>query len=308
MAAVTKMEKIWLDGRMIPWEEANVHILTHTLHYGLGVFEGIRCYKGANGKSTVFRLAEHVDRLYDSAHIGLMKIPFEKIEITKACLDIFRVNHLEEGYLRPIAFMGDGEMGLHATSNPVRVAVIAWPWGTYLGKDGVENGIRAKISSYTRLGANTNLPKAKLCGNYINSIWAKREAVLGGYEEAILLDAQGKIAEASGENIFMVKNGEVYTPPKGAAILPGITRDTVLTLLREEGIPCREEPITRDMVYIADELFLTGTAAEITPVRELDNRTIGTGKPGPIVKRIQSLYFDLVRGKNEKHRNWLAEV
>lgn len=308
MATVQKMDKIWLDGKMIDWDAANVHVLTHTLHYGLGVFEGIRCYRCGDGRSAIFRLNEHVERLYDSAHISLMKIPFPKDEIVAACKDIFSVNQLPEGYLRPIAFMGDGEMGLHAVGNPIRVAVIAWPWGTYLGDDGVKKGIRAKISSYTRLNVNVNLPKAKICGNYINSIWAKREAVLSGYEEAVLLDSEGYIAEASGENVFIVKNGTVMTPPKGSSILPGITRDTVLTLLRADGIPVCEERITRDMAYIADEMFLTGTAAEITPIRELDNRTIGTGKPGPITQKIQSLYFDLVRGNNKKYSEWLSFI
>lgn len=306
MAVVQKMDKVWLDGKMIPWDEANVHILTHTLHYGLGVFEGIRCYKCADGRSAIFRLQEHVDRLYDSAHISLMQIPFSKEDVFQACKDIFTVNKLAEGYLRPIAFLGDGEMGLHAVNNPVRVGVIAWPWGTYLGEDGVKNGIRAKISSYTRLGVNVNLPKAKICGNYINSIWAKREAVLAGYEEAILLDAEGYIAEASGENVFIVENGDVYTPPKGSSILPGITRDTVIKLLKDDGITVHEERITRDMVYIADELFLTGTAAEITPIRELDHRKIGTGKPGPVTKKIQTIYADLVRGKHNKYSEWLS--
>lgn len=306
MADVQRMEKIWLDGRMIPWDEAQVPILTHTLHYGLGAFEGIRCYQCSDGRSAIFRLQEHIDRLYDSAHIAMMTIPFPKEKILQACKDIFTVNKLKEGYLRPIAFIGHGAMGLHAVDNPIRVAVIAWPWGTYLGEDGVKNGIRAKISSYTRLAVNVNLPKAKLCGNYINSILAKREAMLAGYEEAILLDAQGYIAEASGENVFMVKGGEVITPPTGSSILPGITRDSVLALLRDNKIPYREQGFTRDSAYIADELFLSGTAAELTPIRELDNRKIGVGRPGPITQTIQSLYHDIVRGKNKTYSDWLA--
>jgi len=304
---VTKVSKIWLDGNMINWDDANVHILTHTLHYGLGVFEGIRCYECADGRSAIFRLPEHIKRLYNSAHILLMKIGFSEDEVTKACLDIFKVNNLKAGYLRPIAFLGDGEMGLHATSNRVRVGVIAWPWGTYLGDEGVKNGIKTKISSFTRHHVNATLTKAKTVANYVNSILAKREAVLAGYEETIMLDPQGYIAEASGENIFIVRNGVVKTPPAVNA-LEGITRDTVMTLLREEGITVQEGLMTRDELYIADEIFLTGTAAEITPVRELDNRTIGTGKPGPITQKVQSLYHDLVRGKLNKHQDWLSYV
>ncbi len=308
MANVQKMDKLWLDGKMIPWEDAKIHVLTHTLHYGLGVFEGVRCYAGADGKSAIFRLKAHTDRLFDSAHINLMKIPFSKDEINAACKAVFAVNKLKEGYLRPIAFLGDGAMGLHAVDNPVRVAVVAWPWGSYLGEDGVKNGIRAKISSYTRLHVNVNLPKSKTCGNYINSILAKREAVLAGYEEAILLDSEGYISEATGENVFMVKDGTAYTPPAGSSILPGITRNTVLAILRDEKVPVVESRFTRDMAYIADEIFLTGTAAEITPIRELDNREIGSGKPGPITQKVQSIYFDTVRGKIAKYRTWLDEV
>ncbi len=304
MAHVQKVAKIWLDGKMINWDDANVHVLTHTLHYGLGVFEGIRCYEGADGTSAIFRLKEHIDRLYDSAHILLMKIPFSKDEIVQACKDIFTVNGLKAGYLRPLVFMGDGEMGLYATSNPVRVAIIAWPWGTYLGDDGVKNGIRVKVSSFTRHHVNAMLTKSKAVGNYVNSILAKREAMLAGYEETIMLDPQGYVAEASGENVFVVRKGVVKTPPITNA-LEGITRDTVIRLLANEGIEVREATMTRDELYIADEIFMTGTAAEITPVRELDHRTIGTGKPGPITQKVQTLFFDLVKGKNKKFVSWL---
>lgn len=305
---ITKVKKIWLDGKMIPWEEANVPILTHTLHYGLGVFEGIRCYQAGNGKSALFRLKEHIDRLFDSAKINMMKIPFSKDEITKACKAIFTENNLKEGYLRPLVFIGDGEMGLYAVDNPIRVAVIAWPWGTYLGEEGVKNGIRAKISSYARHAVNISMTKSKTCGNYINSILAKREALLAGYEEAIMLDQHGYVAEATGENIFIIKDGTVRTPSVGSSILQGITRDCVLTLLKDEKIPVVEENITRDSAYIADEIFLCGTAAEITPIRELDNRSIGTGKPGPITQKIQKLYFDAIRGKNKKYEKWLESI
>ncbi|HCU24863.1 MAG TPA: branched chain amino acid aminotransferase [Deltaproteobacteria bacterium] len=302
---VQKVDKIWLDGKMIPWDEANVHVLTHTLHYGMGVFEGIRCYEGEGGRGAIFRLEEHIDRLYDSAHILLMKIPFPKNEILEACKEIFRVNKLKAGYLRPLVFMGDGEMGLHATSNKIRVAVIAWPWGTYLGDEGVKNGIRAKVSSFTRHHVNVTMTKSKAVANYVNSILAKREAMLAGYEETVMLDTEGYVSEASGENIFLVKKGRVLTPPTTSA-LQGITRDTVIELLQESGIRVKETHISRDELYIADEIFLTGTAAEITPVRELDDRSIGDGKPGPITRKVQQEFHDLVRGKNKKHPEWLA--
>src|SRR3989338_1957581 len=304
---VQKVSKIWLDGKMVNWDDAHVHILTHTLHYGMGVFEGIRCYEGDKGKSAIFRLEEHIERLFDSAHILLMKIPFSKDEIIEACKEIFRVNKLKAGYLRPLAFMGDGEMGLHATSNPIRVAIIAWPWGTYLGDEGVKNGIRVKVSSFTRHHVNAMLTKAKTVGNYVNSILAKREAMLAGYEETIMLDAQGYVAEASGENIFVVRNGKIKTPPITNA-LEGITRGSVIELLAEDGLKVEEALMTRDELYISDEIFLTGTAAEITPVRELDHRMIGTGKPGPITQKVQKIYFDLVRGKSKKHTEWLAVI
>jgi len=301
---VQKTEKIWLDGEMIPWDEAKVHVLTHTLHYGLGVFEGIRCYECADGRSAIFRLEDHIDRLYDSANILLMKIPFPREEILEACREIYRINKLKAGYLRPLVFMGDGEMGLHA-ENRIRVVIIAWPWGTYLGEEGVKNGIRAKISSFTRHHVNVTMTKSKAVSNYVNSILAKREAVLAGYDETVMLDTQGHVSEASGENLFYVKNGKIVTPPTTSA-LQGITRDTVIQLLADSGLKVEEKYSTRDDLYIADEIFLTGTAAEITPIRELDNRTIGTGKPGPITKKVQQEFFDAVKGKNPKHAEWLA--
>lgn len=305
---VTKVKSIWMDGKMVNWDDANVHILTHTLHYGLGVFEGIRSYELASGGSAIFRLKEHVDRLYDSAHLFMLKIPFSREEICQAHLALMQENQLKAGYLRPLVYVGAGEMGLHsATHNPVRVAIITWPWGTYLGEDGVKNGIRAKISSFTRLVGNVNLPKGKTCGNYINSILAKNEAVLAGYSEALLLDSEGYLAEASGENIFIVKNGRVHTPPLSSNILRGITRDSVITLLKESGVEVIEEKICREDAYLADEIFLTGTAAEVCPIRELDDRQIGSGKPGPVTQKIQQLYFDAVRGKSGKHADWLAK-
>jgi branched-chain amino acid aminotransferase len=298
-----KTEKIWLDGKMVKWEEANVHILTHTLHYGLGVFEGIRAYEGKTG-GAIFRLKEHIDRLYDSAHILMMEIPFKKEELMEACREVMKVNKLKHGYIRPLVFLGDGEMGLHAV-NAVRVGIAAWPWGTYLGEEGLKKGIRVKISSFARAHVNSTLNKAKSCSNYANSILAKREALKGGYDEAILLDTEGYVAEATGENIFIVKNGVVKTTPSGAAILDGITAQAVRVILKDQKIEVTEQKFTRDELYLADEVFLTGTAAEITPVREVDDRKIGAGKPGPITQKVQEIFFSIVRGENAKYRGWL---
>lgn len=306
--AVQKVDKIWLDGEFVNWDDANIHILTHTLHYGLGVFEGIRAYKLHNGKTGFFRLTEHMQRLHDSGKMVMLDIPYSVPELCEVSKELYKINKLEEGYLRPIAFIGDGAMGLHAIDNPVRVALIAWPWGAYLGDEGVKKGIRCKISSFNRLAINVNFSKAKLCGNYVNSIMSKREAQIAGYDEGILLDQDGYIAEGSGENFFMVKNGTVITPPNSQSILNGITRQTVMQILKDEGIPILEDRIVREEAYIADEIFLTGTAAEITPVRELDNRMIGVGKPGPVTQRVQELYFDLIRGKVDRYRSWLDIV
>ncbi|MDO8519625.1 MAG: branched-chain-amino-acid transaminase [Deltaproteobacteria bacterium] len=304
-----KVSKIWMDGKFVPWEEANVHILTHTLHYGLGVFEGIRAYECLGGKTSIFRLKEHIERLFDSAKIFWMEVPYSRKELIEASLELFRVNKLKAGYLRPIVYIGDGEMGLHsAAKNPIRVSLICWPWGTYLGDEGVQKGIRAKISSYTRLVGNVNLPKGKTCGNYINSILAKREANFGGYEEAILLDVEGYVAEATGENVFIVKDGIVRTPPLSSSILRGITRDAVLQILADSKIPVKEERISREDAYLADELFLTGTAAEVCPIRELDDHTIGSGKPGPVTKKVQTIFFDAVKGKKPEYKDWLNYV
>lgn len=303
---IKQVEKIWLDGTFIPWDEARVHVLTHTLHYGLGVFEGIRCYECEDGRSAIFRLKEHIRRLYESAHILMMKIPYSQDELFQVCQDIFKLNALRAGYLRPLAFLGDGEMGLSATHNPVRVAIIAWPWGAYLGDEGIKNGIRAKVSSYTRHHVNITMTKSKAVANYVNSILAKREAVLAGYEETIMLDPEGYVSEASGENIFFVRNGKVTTPPTTSA-LDGITRDIIIKVLHDDmGIQVIERQFSRDELYIADEIFLTGTAAEITPVRELDDRSIGTGKPGSITQQLQSAYFDIVKGKNSKYHKYLT--
>jgi len=307
MGARIQGERIWLDGRMVPWDEARVHVLTHTLHYGLGVFEGIRCYRTDDGRSAVFRLPEHVRRLFESAHINLMSIPFSREVVTQAVIDSLRENGLAEGYIRPLAFIGDGVMGLNPADNPVRVAVVAWAWGKYLGEEGMERGIRCRVSSFTRHHVNAKMAKGKTCGDYVNSILAKREALLDGYDEAILLDATGLVAEASGENLFVVREGEIKTPP-AANVLEGITRASVIEIARDKGMTVSEAPITRDELYVADEVFLTGTAAEVTPVREIDHRQVGAGRRGPITKALQDAFFDVVAGRNRKYDRWLSYV
>jgi branched-chain amino acid aminotransferase len=306
MATVTG-EAIWLDGQFVAWDAARIHVLTHTLHYGLGVFEGIRCYKTADDRSAVFRLGDHLRRLYDSAHINLMKIPFERAKIEQACLETLRRNHLPAGYLRPLVFIGDGEMGLNPGGNAIRVAIIAWAWGKYLGEEGVERGIRAKVSTFSRHFVNAKMTKGKTCGDYVNSILAKREALLDGYDEAILLDTQGLVSEASGENIFVVRDGVIATPTLHS-VLGGITRATVIEIANDKGIPVEERAITRDELYVADEVFLTGTAAEITPIREIDRRVIGAGTRGPIAATLQKAFFDVVSGREPKYERWLTYV
>ncbi len=300
-------EKIWLDGQFVDWADAKIHVLTHTLHYGLGVFEGIRCYRSADGRSAVFRLSDHVRRLFDSAHINLLEIPFSEKEIEGAILETLRQNHLQEGYIRPLVFIGEGEMGLNPGDNPIRTAIITWPWGKYLGEEGLERGIRAKVSSFSRHHVNSKMTKGKTCGDYVNSILAKREALLDGYDEAVMLDTQGLVSEASGENIFLVVGGTLHTPPL-PTVLGGITRATVIEIARDKGVPVEERPITRDELYIADELFLTGTAAEVTPIREVDRRTIGAGQRGPMTKTLQSAFFDVVGGRERKYERWLSYV
>jgi branched-chain amino acid aminotransferase len=299
-------ETIWLDGALVPWEKAQVHVLTHTLHYGLGVFEGVRCYECHDGRSAVFRLREHIDRLFGSAHVLDLPISYSREQIMEACLDTVRANRLRECYLRPLVFMGDGEMGL-AARTPTRVAIAAWPWGSYLGDEGIRRGIRVKTSSFARFHPNTLLTKAKASGHYVNSILAAREARTAGYDEALLLDVDGYVSEASGENIFIVSDGVVKTTPL-PTILAGVTRHAVLRLLADAGIPAREERFTRDEVYLADEAFFTGTAAEVTPIRELDDRRIGDGTPGPVTLRCQELFFAIVRGREDRYRAWLTYV
>jgi branched-chain amino acid aminotransferase len=296
-------KEIWLDGRFVPWSEANVHILTHTLHYGLGVFEGIRCYAGADGRSSVFRLPEHVRRLFDSAKINLMEIPFTPAEIEEATCESLRRNDLAQGYIRPLVFIGDGAMGLHPGANPVRVAVIAWEWGKYLGDEGMAKGIRAKISTFSRHHVNAKMTNGKTCGDYVNSILAKREALLDGFDEAIMLDTQGLVSECTGENIFVVRNGRIKTPPL-YSVLDGITRDSMIEVARRCGYGVSETQLTRDDLYVADEIFLTGTAAEVTPIREIDHRQIGEGRRGPITEELQTAFFDIVTGKDARFDHW----
>src|SRR5512139_155946 len=304
---VEKAKKIWMDGKFVDWDGANVHILTHTLHYGLGVFEGIRCYLCADGRSAIFRLPEHVERLFNGAHAVLLNIPFSREEIIAAILETLRVNGQKAGYIRPLVFIGDGAMGLHPQNNPVRVAVVTWPWGAYLGEEGLAKGIRAKVSSYIRHHVNIMMTKTKTCGNYVNSILAKLEVTKDGYDEAIMLDTEGYICEASGENIFIVRHGRMKTPPL-TSILPGITRDSVMTIARDLGLVVEEQRFSRDELYMADEAFFTGTAAEITPIREVDRRTIGKGEPGPVTKKMQETFFQVVKGAKPEYQRWLTYV
>ena len=303
-----KTEKIWLDGKFVPWHEANVHVLTHTLHYGLGVFEGVRCYQIKNKKSAIFRLHEHVDRLFNSAIVLGIDIPFSQKEIFTAIQLVVRKNKLKECYIRPIVFLGHNQMGLNPNGVDVRVAIAAWPWGTYLGDEGISRGIRVRISSFTRHHVNITMTRAKACGHYVNSILAKTEAVRDGYDEAILLDSQGYVSEGSGENIFLLSKGRLKTPALSCSNLEGITRDSVFDIAKHLKIEVEEGRVTRDELYIADEVFLTGTAAEITPVREIDNRTIGNGKRGKTTTRIQKMFFEIVHGSHAKFKKWLSEV
>ncbi|MCG6968297.1 MAG: branched-chain amino acid transaminase [Gammaproteobacteria bacterium] len=297
---------IWFDGELVPWREAKVHVLTHTLHYGMGVFEGVRAYKAEQG-TAIFRLQEHTDRLFRSAHIMSMKLPFDKQAINQAQRLAVKENGLESAYIRPMLFYGSEGMGLRADNLKVHAMVAAWSWGSYLGADGLEKGIRIRTSSFTRHHVNISMCKAKANGHYINSMLALQEALSCGYDEALLLDTEGYVAEGSGENIFIVRNGVIYTPELTSA-LDGITRDTIFQLAHEVGIPVKEKRITRDEVYVADEAFFTGTAAEVTPIRELDNRTIGSGGRGPITEKLQTMYFDAAHGRSAQYENWLSYV
>jgi branched-chain amino acid aminotransferase len=297
---------IWMDGELIPWREANIHVLTHTLHYGMGVFEGIRAYHAESG-TAIFRLQDHIERLFQSAHILRMDIPFNETDINAASCDVVRENRLDTAYIRPMCYYGAEGMGLRADNLKVHAMVAAWEWGSYLGAEGLEKGIRIRTSSYTRHHVNITMCKAKANGNYINSMLALQEALDCGYDEALLLDNEGYVAEGSGENIFIVRNGTLYTPDLTSA-LEGITRNAVIKLAGEAGYTVIEKRITRDEVYIADEAFFTGTAAEVTPIRELDGRVIGNGKRGPVTEQLQTTYFDLVHGKQDKHSAWLCYI
>lgn len=297
---------IWYDGKLVPWREATTHVLTHTLHYGMGVFEGVRAYETARGPA-IFRLEEHTDRLLRSAHILGMKLPYDKATLMEAQKAVVRHNGLKSGYIRPMAFYGAESMGISAKMLTTHVIVAAWPWGAYLGQAALEKGIRVKTSSFSRHHVNVTMCKAKANGNYINSVLAHREAEHDGYDEALLLDVDGFVAEGSGENIFIVRRGKLYTPDLTSA-LEGITRDTIIQLAAEAGIEVIEKRITRDEVYSADEAFFTGTAAEVTPIRELDNRVIGAGIRGPITEKLQAMYFDCVYGRSERHAAWLTYV
>ena len=306
--AIKDVEKIWVDGELIPWGQATEHVLAHTLHYGLGAFEGIRAYKRADGRTAVFRLAEHIDRLFESCHIATIEVPFTRAQIIGACIDTVAANKLVEAYLRPLVYLGTGGLGLGSMDSPVRTVVAAYEWGAYLGDEGLNKGIRCMVSGYRRGGVDSFMSKGKICGQYVTSILAKREAKANGYDEAIMLDPNGLVAEGSGENIFMAKRGVLYTPPTSSSILNGVTRDTIVRLARESELTLVQQSFTRDQLWTADEIFLTGTAAEVTPVREIDGRRIGSGEPGPITRRLQERYFAVVKGADNSHPEWLSYV
>ena len=295
---------LWLDGRYIPWRTANTHVLTHSLHYGMAVFEGVRAYRTAEG-TAIFRLREHTERLLRSAHILQIPVPFTLETLMDAQCQVVAQNHLEEGYIRPLVYLGSEKMGVSPRGAQTHVAIAAWPWGAYLGEEALQQGIRVKVSSYTRHHPNITLCKAKASGNYMNSILANNEATADGYDEALLLDVEGFVAEGSGENLFMVKRGVLHTPDLSSA-LEGITRDSIIQLAQEMGITVLERRISRDELYTADEVFFTGTAAEVTPIREIDRRVIGRGARGPLTEKLQSAYFDCVKGRAPAHRNWLT--
>ncbi len=302
---INKVDKIWMNGKMVNWDDAQVHVLTHALHYGSGVFEGIRAYETKQG-TAVFRLTDHMKRLFHSAKIYLMELPYSLEELVEATKETIRVNKLKSCYIRPIAYRSYGEMGLNPLNVPVDVSIAVWSWGAYLGEEGLRNGIRAMISSFQRIDPNALPPAAKATGQYINSILAKLEAIYGGFDEAILLDSRGFVSEGSGENIFVVKDGVINTPSTAASVLEGITRDTVIKIAQDMGLEMVERDLVRSDLFLADEIFCTGTAAEITPIRELDKRVIG--KPGPIVKQLQEKFFDIVRGEEEEYLEWLEYV
>src|SRR5688572_12161583 len=311
MSAVPSMAdrdgKIWMDGEMVEWRDAKVHVLTHTLHYGCGAFEGVRAYNTVDG-TAIFRLREHIERLFNSAKILRMKIPYSFEQVMEAQREVVRVNKLESCYLRPLTWIGSEKLGVSPKGNTIHLMIAAWAWGAYLGEEGLKRGIRVKTSSYTRHHVNITMTQAKAVSNYTNSILANMEALDDGYDEALLLDASGFVSEGAGENLFVIRGGTVFTPDLSAGALNGITRNTVFAICRDLGIPLVEKRITRDEVYIADEAFFTGTAAEVTPIRELDRVTIGAGARGPLTERIQSAFFDIVNGRNAKYAEWLDRV
>ena len=306
--AIKKTDKIWVNGELVDWDSATDHVLTHTLHYGLGAFEGIRAYECADGRTAIFRLQEHVDRLFDSCLIGTLEMSFTRDQIFQACLDVIRVNRLKSAYLRPLVYLGSGALGLGTLEPPVCSVVAAFEWGAYLGDDSLKKGIRCKVSAFRRASVDSMMSKGKLCGQYVTSILAKRDALKSGHDEAILLDHAGQVTEGSGENIFIVKDERLYTPPTSTGILAGITRATVIQLARELRYELIEQTFTRDELWTADEAFFTGTAAEVTPIREIDDRQIGSGEPGPITRRLQDRYFAAVKGADDSHSSWLSYV
>ena len=306
MSMADRDGKIWKDGQMVDWRDATLHMLTHSLHYGMAVFEGVRAYNTTHG-TAIFRLKKHTQRLFNSAKIFQMKVPFDMETIMNAQLEVVRANKLESCYLRPLVWIGSEKMGVSARGNTIHVGIAAWPWGAYLGEEGLAKGIRVKTSSFTRHHVNISMVRAKASGYYINSILANQEVTADGYDEALLLDTEGYVSEGAGENIFIVKSGKIYTPDL-ASCLDGITRDSVVTIARDLGIEVIEKRITRDEVYCADEAFFTGTAAEVTPIRELDGREIGAGSRGPVTEKIQSMFFDIVGGKAPQYSHWLTRV
>ena len=307
MSMADRDGKIWMDGELVEWRDAKIHVLSHTLHYGCGAFEGVRAYKTEQG-TAIFRLREHTERLFNSAKILRMKIPFSIDQVMEAQRRVVRENKLESGYIRPLSWIGDKKLGVSPKGNTIHLMVAAWTWGAYLGEDGMKRGIRVKTSSYTRHHVNITMTQAKAVSNYTNSILANMEATDDGYDEALLLDASGFASEGAGENLFIIKNGVVYTPDLSAGALNGITRNTIFAICADLGLKIVEKRITRDEIYIADEAFFTGTAAEVTPIRELDRLEIGQGSRGPITEKIQSAFFDIVNGRNPKYAEWLTPV
>jgi len=304
---VEKSKFIWMDGEFVDWDDAKIHILTHSFQYGLAAFEGIRAYETTKGLPAIFRLDAHIKRLFDSAHIAMMKVQFSKEEISNACINIIKKNSLASGYIRPVIYIGEGAMGVYPASNPIKVVIAAWKWGSYLGEEALKKGIRARVSSFNRFFVNSVMTKAKITGNYASGILAKQEAVAGGFQEAIMLDTEGYVAEGTGENVFIVRSGVIKTSPL-TSILEGITRDSIITIAKDMGFNVSETRFTRDELYVSDEVFFSGTAAEITPVVEVDGRKIGDGVPGLVTKKLQSTFFDIVKGKNRKYEKWLTYI